>query len=31
MNDLFIDADVIIDFLIDREPHSREVANYFYS
>ncbi|MGB8491540.1 MAG: PIN domain-containing protein [Bacteroidales bacterium] len=29
MNDLFIDADVIIDFLIDRKPHSREAAAIF--
>jgi predicted nucleic acid-binding protein len=26
MTDIFIDTDVIIDFLIDREPHSREAA-----
>jgi len=29
MTDIFIDADVIIDFLIDREPHSREAAIIF--
>ena len=29
MNDLFIDTDVIIDFLIDRKPHSREAAIIF--
>lgn len=29
MTDLFIDADVIIDFLIDRKPHSREAAILF--
>ena len=30
MTDIFIDTDVIIDFLIDREPHSREAAYYLY-
>jgi len=29
MQDLFIDTDVIIDLLIDRKPHSREVAVIF--
>jgi predicted nucleic acid-binding protein len=29
MTDLFIDTDVIIDFLIDRKPHSREAAILF--
>jgi len=29
MTDLFIDTDVIIDFLIDRRPHSREAAIIF--
>jgi predicted nucleic acid-binding protein len=29
MADLFIDTDVIIDFLIDRKPHSREAAIIF--
>ena len=29
MTNLFIDADVIIDFLIDRKPHSREAAIIF--
>jgi predicted nucleic acid-binding protein len=29
MIDLFIDTDVIIDFLIDRKPHSREAAVIF--
>jgi predicted nucleic acid-binding protein len=29
MNDLFIDTDIIIDFLIDRKPHSREAAIIF--
>jgi predicted nucleic acid-binding protein len=29
MIDLFIDTDVIIDFLIDRKPHSREAAIIF--
>jgi predicted nucleic acid-binding protein len=29
MTDLFIDTDVIIDFLIDRQPHSREAAIIF--
>ena len=29
MTDLFIDTDVIIDFLIDREPFSREAAVIF--
>ena len=29
MTDVFIDTDVIIDFLIDREPHSREAAIIF--
>jgi predicted nucleic acid-binding protein len=29
MTDIFIDTDVIIDFLIDRKPHSREVAIIF--
>jgi predicted nucleic acid-binding protein len=29
MTDLFIDADVIIDFLIDRKPFSREAAIIF--
>jgi predicted nucleic acid-binding protein len=29
MTDLFIDTDVIIDFLIDRKPHSREAAVIF--
>jgi predicted nucleic acid-binding protein len=29
MTDLFIDTDVIIDFLIDRKPHSRETAIIF--
>lgn len=29
MTDLFIDIDVIIDFLIDRKPHSREAAVIF--
>jgi len=29
MTDLFIDTDVIIDFLIDRRPHSREAAILF--
>lgn len=29
MTYLFIDTDVIIDFLIDRKPHSREVAVIF--
>lgn len=29
MTDIFIDTDIIIDFLIDREPHSREAAIIF--
>ena len=29
MTDLFIDTDVIIDFLIDRKPHSRDAAIIF--
>jgi predicted nucleic acid-binding protein len=29
MNNLFIDTDVIIDFLIDRKPYSREAAIIF--
>jgi predicted nucleic acid-binding protein len=29
MTDIFIDTDVIIEFLIDREPHSREAAIIF--
>ncbi len=29
MAELFIDTDVIIDFLIDRKPHSREAAVIF--
>lgn len=29
MTDLFIDTDVIIDFLIDRKPYSREAAILF--
>lgn len=29
MTDLFIDTDVLIDFLIDRKPHSREAAIIF--
>ena len=29
MNELFIDTDVIIDFLIDRKPFSREAAIIF--
>jgi predicted nucleic acid-binding protein len=29
MNDLFIDTDIIIDFLIDRKPHLREAAIIF--
>jgi predicted nucleic acid-binding protein len=29
MTNLFIDTDVIIDFLIDRKPHSREAAIIF--
>jgi predicted nucleic acid-binding protein len=29
MTDLFVDTDVIIDFLIDRKPHSRETAVIF--
>jgi predicted nucleic acid-binding protein len=29
MTDIFIDTDVIIDFLIDREPYSREAAIIF--
>jgi predicted nucleic acid-binding protein len=29
MTDIFIDTNVIIDFLIDREPHSREAAIIF--
>ncbi len=29
MTDLFIDTDVIIDFLIDRKPHSRKAAVIF--
>ena len=29
MTDIFIDTDVIIDFLIDRKPHSREAAFIF--
>ena len=29
MNDIFIDTDVIIDFLIDRKPFSREAAIIF--
>jgi predicted nucleic acid-binding protein len=29
MTDLFIDTDVIIDFLIDRKPYSREAAIIF--
>ena len=29
MADLFIDTDVIVDFLIDRKPHSREAAIIF--
>jgi len=29
MTDIFIDTGVIIDFMIDREPHSREAAIIF--
>lgn len=29
MTDLFIDTDVVIDFLIDRKPHSRDAAIIF--
>ncbi len=29
MTDLFIDSDVILDFLIDRQPYSREAAQVF--
>ena len=29
MTDLFIDTDVIIDFIIDRQPFSREAAQVF--
>jgi predicted nucleic acid-binding protein len=29
MTDLFVDTDIIIDFLIDRKPHSREAAIIF--
>jgi predicted nucleic acid-binding protein len=29
MTEIFIDTDVIIDFLIDRNPHSREAAIIF--
>jgi predicted nucleic acid-binding protein len=29
MTDIFIDTDIIIDFLIDRKPHSREAAIIF--
>ncbi len=29
MIDIFIDTDVIVDFLIDRKPHSREAAIIF--
>ena len=29
MTELFIDTDIIIDFLIDRKPHSREAAIIF--
>lgn len=29
MTDVFIDTDIIIDFLIDRKPHSREAAIVF--
>jgi len=29
MTDLFIDTDIIIDFLIDRKPYSREAAILF--
>ncbi len=29
MTDIFIDTDVMIDFLIDRKPHSREAAIIF--
>jgi predicted nucleic acid-binding protein len=29
MTDLFIDTDVIIDFLVDRKPYSREAAIIF--
>jgi predicted nucleic acid-binding protein len=29
MTDLFVDTDVLIDFLIDRKPHSREAAVIF--
>jgi predicted nucleic acid-binding protein len=29
MADVFIDTDIIIDFLIDRKPHSREAAIIF--
>ena len=29
MTDLFIDTDVIIDFIIDRQPYSREAAKVF--
>jgi len=29
MTEIFIDTDVIIDFLIDRKPHSREAAIIF--
>lgn len=29
MKDIFIDTDIIIDFLIDRKPHSRDAANIF--
>lgn len=29
MTDLFIDTEIIIDFLIDRKPHSREAAIIF--
>jgi predicted nucleic acid-binding protein len=29
MTEIFIDTDIIIDFLIDRKPHSREAAIIF--
>ena len=29
MNNLFIDTDVIVDFLVDRKPYSREAAIIF--
>jgi hypothetical protein len=29
MNNLFIDTDIIVDFLIDRKPYSREAAIIF--